>query len=533
MTTLSVGKASWLGAGLRAVLRRAGTSLLILLVIAYLTMFGLIVGERGRLGLPAMPAQAAAEALQRTVSYVTQHPATYYWYRQNMPWAQLVLSFVGRSAGLLGVALLFAVALGVPLGMAAALFRRMRLAPVVVLVSILGVSVPSFLLAMLCRIGNIQVYRYLSLAGAPLPQAGFGWDAHIIMPAIVLATRPLAQIVQITYVSMTGVLKEDYVRTAQSKGLPPTVVLFRHVLRNALMPILTTVGTSLRFSLASLPVVEAFFVWPGVGSTLLTAIQRSVEPLVTDLIVSLGVLFLLINLALEVLYPLIDPRLRDRAVQAEEVERRTWRDHLSDLGIAFADIACAVSAAVGALRGRRGNAAGSSRPLRSAASAGVALAAQQVPQQAHWRHILRSACGNLPLIAGTLLVLALAGLALFGDRLPAASPYVTHTMLYREGAMGAPPYRPSSVFPWGSDAIGRDVQALVLAGARQTLILAVGAMLARVVVGTVLGVLAGWWRQSWLDRLITGLIAVSSPGTCCRTWWGRSSSWPCSRPAAS
>ena len=93
------------------------------------------------------------------------------------------------------------------------------------------------------------------------------------MPALVLAMRPLAQIIQVTYVSMSNVLTEDYIRTAQAKGLADRVVIGRHALRNVLIPVLTTLGTSLRFSLASLPVVEAFFVWPGVGQALLQAIE--------------------------------------------------------------------------------------------------------------------------------------------------------------------------------------------------------------------------------------------------------------------
>jgi peptide/nickel transport system permease protein len=290
----------------RVMFRRVGATLAILLVITWLTLFGLILAERGRAGLPAKPPEAALQALGRTAAYVIEHPATYYWHRQDVSALDLVLTLFSRSAGLLLVALGVAAIVGVPLGMAMALSRRQIVAPLALLLSILGVSTPSFLLAMLFWVINIQAYRLLGLESALLPPTGFGWDLHMVMPALVLAARPLAQVVQVTYVSLSSVLREDYVRTAQSKGLAERVVLGRHALRNVLIPVLTTLGTSLRFSLASLPVVEYFFVWPGVGLTLLQAIESGTSQLVTDLVVSLGFLFLIINLALDVIYQIID-----------------------------------------------------------------------------------------------------------------------------------------------------------------------------------------------------------------------------------
>jgi len=124
------------------------------------------------------------------------------------------------------------------------------------------------------------------------------------------------------------------------------------------------------------------------------------------------------------------------------------------------------------------------------------------------RHIVRTVVTNPALVIGTLAVLALLGLVLFGGRLTQADPTEIHGAMIIEGEIGAPPFRPSTVFPWGSDHIGRDVQALVLSGARQTLTLALAGMLARVLLGTVVGMLAGWWRGGWLDRLISGLVAV-------------------------
>lgn len=162
-----------------------------------------------------------------------------------MPAPELVLTLFSRSAALLVLSLAIATLIGVPLGITVALLRRLRVAPLVLLLSVLGVSTPSFLLGMLFWVIDVQVYRWLGLSSAPLPPTGFGWDAHVVMPALVLATRPLAQIMQITCVSLSGVLDKDYIRTAHAKGLGPGVVINRHALRNILIPVLTTLGTLL------------------------------------------------------------------------------------------------------------------------------------------------------------------------------------------------------------------------------------------------------------------------------------------------
>lgn len=129
---------------LPALLRRAGASLAILLVIAYLTLFGLTMAERGRKGLPAQPLNAAVETLGRTADYAIHHPATYYWHKENISALSLAFTLLGRSAGLLLVALGMAAIIGVPLGIIMALWRRAPAAPLMLLISVLGISTPSF-----------------------------------------------------------------------------------------------------------------------------------------------------------------------------------------------------------------------------------------------------------------------------------------------------------------------------------------------------------------------------------------------------
>jgi ABC-type dipeptide/oligopeptide/nickel transport system permease component len=142
---------------------------------------------------------------------------------------------------------------------------------------------------------------------------GFGWDAHVILPALVLGARPLAQLARVTCISMSEAAHQDYVRTAWAKGLPARQIWGNHVLPNASVSILTALGISVRFSLGSLPVVEYFFGWPGLGATLLTAIRLRQTTLVITLALALGLTFMFVNLLLELAYRLLDPRMRSEA----------------------------------------------------------------------------------------------------------------------------------------------------------------------------------------------------------------------------
>ncbi len=482
-------------AELKLIVRRIGNAVLILFAIAYLASFGLILAERGRERLPADPIDAAVQSFVRIWQFIVDHPQTYFWHKANLPAFRLVLNTLLTSAGLLFISLGLAFIVGITLGIIAAVSKSKGSSAFIVLLSTLGVSTPSFLLGMLFWVANIQVHRIFNIT--VLPSAGFGWDAHLVLPALALAMRPLAQIAQVTYVSLTDIIQQDYIRTAYSKGLHFSIVNIRHALTNALIPILTTAGASLRFSLASLPVVELFFNWPGVGLTLLQAIDRGMSTFVIDLILSLGVFFLLVNLAIEILFPLIDARLRSTADEARTQEYSTTLGWLSALVQGLRDLAGDLA---NVFKRRKSELP----PLPAFEKRMEKLDA--VPSRRRW--ITRAILRNPLLILGILLVLGLTGLAFSGGQLTEANPYTTHGVLTIEGEIWAPPFHPSSVFPWGSDYIGRDIQSLVFYGARQTLSLALFGMLARILLGVLLGTLAGWQRGGKMDRLISGAIGV-------------------------
>ncbi len=465
----------------------------ILLALAYLTSWGLLLAEYGRQHTPISAWQAVWQALIRIGQYLGSHPQTYFWAREQVPWLQLVSTTLGHSAGLLLLSMGAALLLALPLGIAAATAKSRAFSTIVMVLSVLGASTPSFLFGMLLWLANIAVHRYLNVP--VLPSTGFGWDGHVIMPALVLAMRPLAQLAQVTYVSMREVLQQDYIRTGHAKGLTWRIIRDRHVLRNTLIPILTTLGTSLRFSLASLPVVEIFFRWPGVGSMLLDAIYQGTDTLVLDLILSLGLFFLLVNLLIEFSFPLIDPQLQGAPITMTKSDGQTLQESLGEIRSMlwgwYGDVRALFV-----------------RPARQNSTAASKRSMTLVLQGKRPNWVIYNVLRNPLLMASSLVLLLLLGLALFGGSLTSASPYQIHGVMAIEGEYVAPPFKPSSVFPWGTDHIGRDMQSLVLGGAQRTLSLAFFGMLARLLLGSVLGLIAGWLRGGRFDRTVTAAMGI-------------------------
>jgi len=270
------------------VLRRLGFAALVLLAIVYLSFFGLEMARGSSLGAALSHGLVAggrylAQLAGGNLGLTTSAGRT----ALDLPVAEVLWRTVSRSLALLAASLVIAVVLGVPLGAWAARRRRSSTSIITLLVSLAGMSLPSFFVALLLQMAMIKWVRTFG-GRAPLPVGGFGWDAHIVLPALVLATRPLAQIARVTFISLSNVLDQDYVRTAYSKGLSRRSVWQRHVYRNAAIPILTTLLTSLRFSLSSLPVVERFFNWTGMGFNLLRSIARQDDNLTVILLLCLG-----------------------------------------------------------------------------------------------------------------------------------------------------------------------------------------------------------------------------------------------------
>jgi peptide/nickel transport system permease protein len=140
------------------------------------------------------------------------------------------------------------------------------------------------------------------------------WDAlvHLVLPAVALATIPLAVIVRITRASVLDVMGSDFVRTANSKGLAPRTVRERHVLRNALLPVSTTIGLQTGLLLAGAVLTEKVFVWGGLGTLLAQAIERRDYPRLQAVVLLGALVYVIVNLLVDLSYAIIDPRVRVR-----------------------------------------------------------------------------------------------------------------------------------------------------------------------------------------------------------------------------
>jgi peptide/nickel transport system permease protein len=304
------------------VLRRTLFVAIIAFAIVYFCTLGMRLTANSTAGLERHTARdAAGPALEQTIDFFTGLFQGELGYavrgvteRSVVPVARIVVDAYTASARVLITSLAVATALGILAGGLAATRRYSPLALSTLTLTVVGVSIPSFFLALLLRVADIAFYRRTGMGLVPVFSSSMDRTQSLLpsltFPALVLAARPLAHITRVTFVSIGEIMDRDYIRTARSKGLRSSVVFWRHALRNAGISILTAVIVSLRFALGSLPIAEIFFDWPGVGSTMLDAIFRGETQVVVALALSIGGSLLLINLALDLIYRWIDPRLR-------------------------------------------------------------------------------------------------------------------------------------------------------------------------------------------------------------------------------
>jgi len=227
--------------------------------------------------------------------------------------------------------LLIAIIIGVPLGVWAGAKPNSWADNLGSVFGFFGISMPSFWLGIMLILIISGYFNWLPSSGrstygvAQGLETGFyishsllsgnikvAWDGikYIIMPAIALGTGMMGLVMRVTRSSVLEIMSEDYVRTARAKGLDESTVLWRHVLRNALVPVITVVGLELGTLLSGSIIVETVFAWPGSGSLLISAIQSRDYPLITGTVLTYTIAFVAINFVIDILYALIDPRIR-------------------------------------------------------------------------------------------------------------------------------------------------------------------------------------------------------------------------------
>ncbi|MFW7342766.1 ABC transporter permease [Pollutimonas sp. H1-120] len=212
---------------------------------------------------------------------------------------------------------LFSVAIasciGVPCGALAAVWRGSRTDQAVSAIAMLAASVPSFWMGLiLIRVFAVQL-GWFPASGYGPPDAGLAQRmVHLALPSVVLGVLNSALIIRFTRASMLDTLGEDYVRTARAKGLSETVIMVKHVMKNALIPIVTVIGLTMALMIGGTVVTETVFNLPGVGGLVVRAVLRRDYPVIQGTLLVVAFIYVLINFFIDFLYTVIDPRIRLR-----------------------------------------------------------------------------------------------------------------------------------------------------------------------------------------------------------------------------
>lgn len=232
-------------------------------------------------------------------------------FRTGQPVTELLLQRLPATASLAAMGLLIALLISVPAGIWSAL-REGGVSDAIVRVSSqFGVSIPDFWLGMLLigffatGLGWLPTSGYVSFGTDPL-----GWLRHVTLPALTVGVVAGAIMTRYIRSAVLEVASMSYVRTARSKGLAPRVVTFRHIMRNALVPVLTIAGIQLATILGGVIVVEVVFSWPGLGRFVFDSVSARDYPLIQGAVLLIAAIFLLVNLIVDVLYAVVDPRIR-------------------------------------------------------------------------------------------------------------------------------------------------------------------------------------------------------------------------------
>ena len=229
----------------------------------------------------------------------------------NRPVVSALAERAELTGWLTGLSVAIAVLIGVPVGVLAAVKRGTPLDHVVTAVAMLAASLPSFWVGLTLIEYFAVKLGWFPVAGYGDPGAGLGERLHhLVLPAVALGLPNSALIIRFTRTSMLDVLHEDYVRTAKAKGLGPATVIVKHAFRNALIPVLTVIGLTIATLIGGAIVTETVFGLPGVGNLIVSAVLRRDYPVIQGALLIISGLYVLINMAVDLLYAVADPRVR-------------------------------------------------------------------------------------------------------------------------------------------------------------------------------------------------------------------------------
>ena len=464
-------------------------------------------------------------------------------HRSNRPVADEIRERMPATIELAVVAIVFSSFIGISLGILAAMKRQSFWDFFCLALALTGVSMPIFWLGFLVQkylAGSLQWFPFgarLDVAKWPTFESDTGFfvfDAiftyrslpltldvlhHLILPGMVLATIPMALVARMTRANMLEVLGQDFVRTARAKGARPSVVILRHALRNALIPVMTSIGTQFGYLLGGAVLTETIFGWPGMGTYVIGAIDvLDAAPLQTSVML-VAAIFIAVNLLTDLSYALIDPRLRDLKGTSKASSGMTWRQLFPWILISLPWLGLVVAFVLGS-SGRLSaeQVAPLWRTVLLIVGLEILLGAFYLRRRIAFglwvdgvrrgtnhfvANLKEAAVGFLrftrrhkPAIAGVVLILIMVTAAA-GSEWIAPYPPMQGLQIYNAPA--------SSQFWLGTDAQGRDLFSRLVWGARYTLLIALAATMLSLLFGTIIGALAGFFGGA-LDTLLMRAI---------------------------
>ena len=224
-------------------------------------------------------------------------------FRQRRPVADLISERIAATLELAATAFVLSILVGLPLGILAAVYRDRWIDQASSVVALGAQAVPTFWLGIMLIVVFAVELRWF-------PVSGRGTWAHLVLPTITLATYSIARNARLVRSSLLDVIDQDYVRTARAKGLAGHVVVLKHALRNALLPVLTVMGLDLGALLSGAVITEMVFAWPGVGRLIVNAVASRDLPLVQGSVLLVGCVFVVVNVLVDLTYALVNPRMR-------------------------------------------------------------------------------------------------------------------------------------------------------------------------------------------------------------------------------
>ncbi len=301
----------------RYILKRIGYGLLTLFLVTTITFFLMYLIPGGPFQGEKAKTEATMQALEEKYGLDKPVPVQYVNYLKNLLKGDLGLSTKQRgrtvndiiaesfptSAKVGSIAVLVAVAIGIPLGCIAALNRGKWLDNLIIVFSTTGIAIPAFIS------GSLLMY-FVGVKLGALPTYGLTSPKHYVLPVISLALYPSAYISRLMRSSILDVLGQEYMTTARAKGLSQFIRLFKHALRNAILPVVTYLGPMIAGILCGSFIVETIFTIPGLGSSFVSSITDRDYPLVMGTTIFYASLIILMNVLVDIVYKIIDPRIK-------------------------------------------------------------------------------------------------------------------------------------------------------------------------------------------------------------------------------